>query len=84
MFPVSQPFVGLGVIEESPGQVCRGLNRFLEWLASREDFAPEGSSPCVLPVIFMTAKLLVSDTGLGTADQRSRELREAVELKERE
>lgn len=75
---------GRGAIEESLGQVCRGFNGFLEFLATRDDITPVGSSTYVLPVVFTTAKLLVSPVELGTADLLSGELEQSMQLEERD
>jgi hypothetical protein len=76
--------VGRGVIEESLGQVCRGLNGFLAFLASRDDVLPVGGKARLLPVIFTTAKIFASPVEVGTADLRSGELHGAMGLEERD
>src|SRR5262249_11387564 len=76
--------VGRGAIEESMTQVCRGLNGFLEFLAARDDITPAGSSTYVLPVVFTTAKLFVSQVEIGTADLLSGEIEGPMRLEERD
>ncbi len=54
-------------IEEAAGQVCRGLNGLIELLLARPpDFI--GNYAALLPVIFTTAKLWVSNCNLASAN----------------
>ena len=73
---------GRGAIEDAVGQVCRGLNGFLEFMAKRRDLTPPNSMVIVLPVVFTTARLFVSPVDIGTADLLSGNLKHEMQLEE--
>lgn len=57
-----------GVIEEAATQVLRGVNGMLEFLALHPPVFPDSRLITLVPVIFTTARLWVSDADLSTAD----------------
>lgn len=59
-----------GAIEEAAIQVCKGFNGFIEELKKKgKNFLNESANPIVIiPVIFTTARLFVSEVDLGSAD----------------
>lgn len=56
------------VIEEAATQVTRGVNGLIECIAKNRHPFPERFAVEVIPVIFTTARLLVSDVDLSTTD----------------
>lgn len=60
-----------GVIEEAVTQVLRGVNGMLEFLALHPRVFPVSNYITLVPVIFTTARLWVSDADLSTADLNS-------------
>ena len=55
-------------IEDAAGQVCKGLNGFIEFFHSQRQTMPEGTKLYFLPVIFTTARLWTTDTDLASAN----------------
>lgn len=58
---------GKGAIEDAVTQVLKGLNGYVEALANTKQMF-EGTQTHLLPVIFTTAQLWISNSDLGTAD----------------
>ena len=59
---------GKGQIEETAGQVCRGLNGLIEFFYKREMVKTQGKREIAfLPMIVTTAKLYVTDDDLSVA-----------------
>jgi hypothetical protein len=71
-------------IENALTQVCRGFNGFLQFVASGHDILEPTPLIRAVPVIFTTAKLLVSSVDIGTADLQSGELQGSMNLEERD
>lgn len=65
---------GRGAIEEAAGQVCRGLNGFAESLARHTYLIGAGQTALLVPVVFTTGGVSVSDVNLSEADLRSGKL----------
>ena len=59
---------GRGAIDAALTQVVTGVNGFTNFLAQRPTLVPEGGGGVVVPVIFTTAELYVSDVALDSAD----------------
>jgi hypothetical protein len=59
---------GRGAIDEAVTQVCRGLNGLIDTMATRTKILPERGVAFLVPVIFTTATLHITDTDLGLAD----------------
>jgi hypothetical protein len=55
---------GHGAIENATAQVCRGLNGYVEFLAKNRQIISGKKKTMLLPVIFTTAKVWVSDIDL--------------------
>jgi hypothetical protein len=55
---------GHGDIEKATAQVCRGLNGFVEFLSTNKQIISQKTTAYLLPVIFATAKIWVSDVNL--------------------
>ena len=62
---------GRGAIEQAVAQVCRGLNGFVRTLPSVVKQKGIGIQVDLLPVVFTTAELFVSDADLSAADLAS-------------
>jgi hypothetical protein len=60
--------VDKSAIEEAMTQVLRGLNGMVEFLANNRQIFPNDNSITLVPVVFTTANLWVSDVDLRTAD----------------
>jgi hypothetical protein len=56
-------------IEEAATQVCRGMNGMVDFLKSRPATLRDGR--CLLPVIFTTAELYVTEADLSDADMNT-------------
>lgn len=59
---------GRGAIEGGLTQVVTGTNGFTNFLAQRPMLIPDGGAGVIVPVIFTTAELYVSDVALDSAD----------------
>lgn len=59
---------GRGAIEEGVTQVLKGTNGFVNFLSSRPALVPEQTASLLLPVLFTTARLWVSDVALDRSD----------------
>ena len=59
---------GRGAIEDAATQVLRGLNGMMEFLKRETRIFPESRKIVLIPAIFTTAKLWVSDASLNSAD----------------
>lgn len=74
---------GRGEIEDAATQVCRGVNGLAHFLGESNDYLPSGHRMSLVPAIFTTAKLLVTDLDVGNADARTGKLEVgAVKLRE--
>lgn len=62
---------GRGAIEDAATQVCRGLNGLIEYVSRNGKILRESKYIDLLPVIFTTAKIWVSDVDLSDADLRT-------------
>lgn len=74
---------GRGAIEDAVSQVLRGMNGLVEEFLSRHDI-PFPDRLSLLPVVFTTADLWVTDTPLSDADPLSGELPLETELRKLE
>jgi hypothetical protein len=59
---------GHGEIEQAATQILRGLNGMIDFIADNSRLFGQVNSIGLLPVIFTTAQLWVSDVDLGSAD----------------
>lgn len=74
---------GRGAIEEACGQVIRGVNGFVEILQASPTLLTVNQPTPVVPVVFTTANLWVTETDLALADLASGELpQDTADLKQ--
>jgi len=63
-----------GQINTAVTQVLRGMNGFIDWLASNEDVMRNASRASFFPVVFTTARLWVSSADIGASDLATGEI----------
>ncbi len=59
---------GRGAIEDAIGQILRGVNGMVEYFTTHQQSLQPGYKVVLVPVIFTTANLWISEVDLGSAD----------------